>query len=404
MKATPAPPYGFVAPADNISGIYQFNTTAYPFTIAGWCKFDTKAGSWPDFTIQTIVSCGLAAAYEFPASGWLLGRRESNSKLFFVSDNGAPIYGSEIPNGEWVHVAVTFEAGSGAARKIYLNGVLDIETTGDQPDLAESNQPFLYFTGCNGGFALDYYGGLVNGGLNGWNAWTAVLTPEEIVAEYESLSFAPARLGDWWGCYPFADATAPGIGETAISSYDYSPNCNDLTQAFGLQVVDGGEESFLSSFWPISGPTANTECEDYGEVPNQLGETCPDEWTIPTPSAFPLPGVGPGDSPLYVRFNELAPAWGEFGHAFPDRKPVHNTIQSANTRFFQIEYAGLSEAQAAVLDDHWDSTRGVLSFSLTHPRTAEVLTGVRYETYERDAHEKKWSQRRRVLLKKTPFA
>lgn len=122
---------------------------------------------------------------------------------------------------------------------------------------------------------------------------------------------------------------------------------------------------------------------------------CAAPWTIPTPTAFPFPSAG---GPQYAYFEELEPAWGEFGHDFDDLTPAFNTIQSARIRRFAIEYDGLDEADAAVLDDHYDSTRGGLSFSITVPRTAEVITKVRYESYSRSAHTRVWAQTRSIRL------
>lgn len=128
-----------------------------------------------------------------------------------------------------------------------------------------------------------------------------------------------------------------------------------------------------------------------------LADSCARPWTIPTPAAFPIPSVS---GIQYTYFDELEPDWGNFGQQFPDLAPAFNTIQTARVRRFIFEWQGLDEAQCAVLDAHWESTRGGLPFTLTHPRTAEVISGVRYEQYERTPHRRVWSQSRAARLVK----
>ena len=125
--------------------------------------------------------------------------------------------------------------------------------------------------------------------------------------------------------------------------------------------------------------------------------TCDLPWTFPTVAAYPLPAGG-GPQALY--FDEITPDWGNYGRAMGDGNPLYGTLQTARIRYFIFEYDGLTQADAAILDDHWSSTRGALSFTLTHPITAEVITGVRYESYERSVHRRLWSQARNVRLVK----
>lgn len=124
---------------------------------------------------------------------------------------------------------------------------------------------------------------------------------------------------------------------------------------------------------------------------------CADPWMMPAPTPFPLPALG---GPQYETFAESEADWGEFRQQYPDGVTDSNTIQTAAVRIFDVKYSGLSLAEAAVLDGHWDSTRGGIPFSLTHPETAEVITGVRYLSYGRAPHRKEWSQERTARLVK----
>lgn len=74
-----------------------------------------------------------------------------------------------------------------------------------------------------------------------------------------------------------------------------------------------------------------------------------------------------------------------------------------------FEYGGLTETQAKVLDDHYDSAQGqVQGFSFTEPRnypwttTGSTFSDVHYESFERSHDPKLWSQTRKVVLIKRP--
>lgn len=127
------------------------------------------------------------------------------------------------------------------------------------------------------------------------------------------------------------------------------------------------------------------------------GSGCSAPWTIPTPAAFPTHLNG---GPRLEYFDEVEPDWGEHSQRFPDGNPVANTIQTTRIRRFAAEWQGLSAAEAAIVDAHWESTRGGLPFTLTHPYTTEVITGVRYESFRRSPGPRVWSQNRSARLVK----
>jgi len=121
---------------------------------------------------------------------------------------------------------------------------------------------------------------------------------------------------------------------------------------------------------------------------SDVGDSCSDPWTVPTPAAFPT-------AIKFAYFNELEEDWREKGQAFPDGVPAFTAILAAGIRVFEFETVPLSKSEAAVIDGHWDSTRGGLAFTLTHPHTAEVITGVRYDgKLEYPPHTKVWAQTR----------
>lgn len=114
---------------------------------------------------------------------------------------------------------------------------------------------------------------------------------------------------------------------------------------------------------------------------------------MPTPTAFPTVAT---IRPAY--FDEIQPEWGEFGQQHADLFPQFATLQADQVRVFVLRYTGLSASDAAILDAHWASTRGGLSFTFTQPRTLEVLTGVRYLERPESDHIKTWAQSRNVKL------
>lgn len=124
------------------------------------------------------------------------------------------------------------------------------------------------------------------------------------------------------------------------------------------------------------------------------GGGCTDSWTIPTPASLPITGIS------FTYFQEVEGDWGEIKKEFPDGTPNATTLQTSAVRRFEVEWDGLSEADAQTMDAHWDSTSGGLKFTIIHPHTAETITGVRYEDYNRADHQKVWAQKRTAKLVK----
>lgn len=176
--------------------------------------------------------------------------------------------------------------------------------------------------------------------------------------------------------YIYTSPTAPSYPLYAVASMA----CHDST------VLD-------AQF--ITGPGVGTGTAGMTEGA-ETGDACSPSWVIPTPTAMPQPPTA--GAPRAVRFQEIAPVWGEFGHSFGDGSPNYNTIQTSRIRRFEVDWNGLDATQAALLDAHWESTRGGLSFSITNPHTAETVTGCRYESYTRSSHQRYWSQTRSATI------
>jgi hypothetical protein len=179
-----------------------------------------------------------------------------------------------------------------------------------------------------------------------------------------------------------ANVTGP-LRLTTIGGPDYN------TDPLPFQIIESA--TFCQPFGGGSG----SGCFLESSRGTDTGDSCSLPWTLPTVAAFPLPAQG---GPQHAYFQEIEGDWGEFGQKFPDGKQQFNTIQTASVRIFKVRWDGLNASEAAVLDAHYQSTRGGLKFTLTDPRTSEVITGVRYRSYSRSPHRKVWSQAREAEL------
>lgn len=251
----PVEPFVGLMPPDLITFLVHFERIANPLTFMCWFKLGEKEETFlgPGTRIvQTIVSNGEASTvYNFPDTGWLLGAEApafgGDYRLFLACENNQE-FGSELELDRWYHVAVTFAAGSGAARKVYLDGVLDFETTGNESSYALSSVPTFFFTNCHGDFFEFWYGGLVNGGITGAKVWSAVLTADEVLTEYEARSLAPCRVTNIWAWWPMCSDGVDG-GNVPEVFFDHSPNCRDLVAPWTDPVFEEASDSPELSLW-----------------------------------------------------------------------------------------------------------------------------------------------------------
>ena len=134
-------------------------------------------------------------------------------------------------------------------------------------------------------------------------------------------------------------------------------------------------------------------------IARPVGGSCGDGWTIPTPDYFPTPNYG---GPLYTRFQETEGDWATYSERFPDGTKHANTLAAEKIRIFEIDYDGLPTEWGEILDNHYNSTRSRIPFTIELPQTLEVVEDVRYDEYERPPHVRKWASSRRIRLIKFP--
>lgn len=121
---------------------------------------------------------------------------------------------------------------------------------------------------------------------------------------------------------------------------------------------------------------------------------------------FPTPAFS---GPPYLKYTKRAKDYkqGTDFADFEDGGRDTNEPTSDAPQLYDLEYGGLTETQAKVLDDHFNTNRFSATFSFQEPRnepwttTGSTVT-VRYESYERGDHVKTWSQSRKITLIQTP--
>lgn len=121
---------------------------------------------------------------------------------------------------------------------------------------------------------------------------------------------------------------------------------------------------------------------------------------------YPTPAFS---GPPYLKYLKRAKDYKEITDfaRFEDGGVDTNEHASDAPQRYEFIHGGLTETQAKVLDDHYNTNRLSATFSFQEPRnepwttTGSTVT-VRYESYERTEHGKVWSQGRRTVLIKTP--
>lgn len=78
---------------------------------------------------------------------------------------------------------------------------------------------------------------------------------------------------------------------------------------------------------------------------------------------------------------------------------IKTNVRPCGPVLVELEYDGLSESEAAVLDDHWELAKGKTNtFPYFDRRAGITYTGVRYEGFEIIPHTKYWSLARKIVL------
>lgn len=126
------------------------------------------------------------------------------------------------------------------------------------------------------------------------------------------------------------------------------------------------------------------------------------EATYPTP----LHSVSYDSGPQYLRYLKRRKDWVEatLTSKYEDLGRDFNTSADDVPQYWELDYDGLDERDAAILDDFWDAHQIHLTFTFIEPRDepwtgseGDTVTGVRFDSYEAN-HDKVWIQSRKVVL------
>jgi len=118
------------------------------------------------------------------------------------------------------------------------------------------------------------------------------------------------------------------------------------------------------------------------------------------PSAYPLPPTGP----QYIRCQVIDKKYpAVLGPAYADGGQDSFVSTAAPSRIvWELEYAGLTQAEAALLDAHNDSCLDThYSFNFTDPETGTTYV-VKYLEFQRGTRAKRWLGKRLIRLIKRP--
>lgn len=130
------------------------------------------------------------------------------------------------------------------------------------------------------------------------------------------------------------------------------------------------------------------------------------EATFPTP----LHSTSYDTGPLYLKYLKRAKDWSTVTviSTFEDQGVDTNESAVNAPQFWDLEYDGLEDEDANILDQFWDAHRRVVPFTFIEPRDhpwtgveGDTVTGCYFWSYEKD-HTKVWIQSRKIVIVKFP--
>ncbi|MGE0133033.1 MAG: LamG domain-containing protein [Blastocatellales bacterium] len=184
----------------------QLSYPANPSTWGGWIRVtDLPDGG----SFSSVLALG-------DGSGWSIVI-DDGGRLGFRTDTGI-ITGSTLTLNEWNHVLITTDTGAPGARKVYLNGELDIDTTG-----VAFSAPSTLWAGNDSSFFHAFIGQMAR-----MRAWTRILDEAEIAADASSQCYEPENLTDIWGDWPL-NAAPDGANDSQGSGRNWIVGGNIYT-------------------------------------------------------------------------------------------------------------------------------------------------------------------------------
>lgn len=121
---------------------------------------------------------------------------------------------------------------------------------------------------------------------------------------------------------------------------------------------------------------------------------------MPTCSQFPSVSIG-GPRPLKLVVREQEYPTGSL--VFEDGGIETNITSPCGRMEMDLTYDGLSQAEAQLLDDHFDEAKkDVNDFLFLDYHSGRLLAGCKYVSYRKPQHTKHWSGKRQITLVKEP--
>jgi hypothetical protein len=130
------------------------------------------------------------------------------------------------------------------------------------------------------------------------------------------------------------------------------------------------------------------------------------EQTFPTPLHSQTYDTGP----VYLKYLKRPKAWEEVTviSEFEDGGRDFLIHAASAPQYYELEYDGLEDEDANILDEFWESHGLSIPFTFIEPRDHPwtgseglTVTGCHFVSYERD-HSKVWIQSRRIVIAKYP--
>ncbi len=247
----------------------------------------------------------------------------------FIFERGAESPGTTtIPTGQWVHLAVTFDAAAeGGHVRLYVNG--DLDAAHNYPTPLDVTQHHLLV-----GKRPGWDGGLFHGQMAGLALWNVARTAWQIKQDVNStvLPGTPGLVAYW--------RMDEGMGDTLADS-----SGNDHTGAFKGAVEWVPLESPIVVNPPSRAPARNT----YIGRLHDLQQTAPEQ-----AAAQPLPLPPSGRNGEAQKFLDRV--------RLHNRQRVHDTVLQTNAAVKQAK----DEKAAKLADAHAEATRRLNSTRFDH--------------------------------------
>lgn len=131
------------------------------------------------------------------------------------------------------------------------------------------------------------------------------------------------------------------------------------------------------------------------------------EQTYPTP----LHSQTYDSGPVYMKYLKVRKDYSEITliSKYEDLGRDFNTSAADAPQRWELEYNGLDDRDANILDEFYDAHKLSVTFTFIEPRDhpwtdteGDTVTGVRFESYDKDHDKVKTIQRRTVKLVKYP--